>query len=156
MGTERGLNVVMRLILQRLHHPVKSQQEPQATTTTGGWYHENNLKCHTCGKSFTYKRNLQRHISSVHNGVGSQNCDYCTKKPSINWKARSYIDMVDFKENPVSMSMLLPTLLRDISVEDFLKSATSWELIYQLLQFRVIAKIMKGLCLIQQRSLKKQ
>ena len=37
------------------------------------------------------------------------------KKPSINWKARSYIDMIDFKENPVSM----PPLLRDISVEDF-------------------------------------
>ena len=28
------------------------------------------------------------------------------KKPSINWKARSYIDMVDFKENPVSMPPL--------------------------------------------------
>ena len=37
------------------------------------------------------------------------------KKPSINWKARSYTDLVDFKENPVSM----PPLLRDISVEDF-------------------------------------
>ena len=37
------------------------------------------------------------------------------RKPSINWKARSYMDLVDFKDNPVSM----PPLLRDISLEEF-------------------------------------
>ena len=59
---------------------------------------EKSYKCEKCNNFFSHKSNLDRHISSVHEGKKPYRCEICYKSFTQNTNLKSHIILVHYKE----------------------------------------------------------
>ena len=52
---------------------------------------KNTFKCDICDYSYSEKRDMNRHIASVHEGQKPFNCDICEYKCSLNQQLKQHV-----------------------------------------------------------------
>ena len=59
---------------------------------------EKSYRCEKCNNFYSHKSNLDRHISSVHEGKKPYKCEICDKSFSQNANLKSHIILVHYKQ----------------------------------------------------------